>query len=102
LSYFGCSDPGQYGIRFQPVLMTTCADAGGGEALASTQDPLYFAVSATNRVGLYYQPHDVFKWLDSRRPVQVFMDSIWLYDVTNDPEAKVRLKALVPPQKLIS
>jgi len=44
----------------------------------------------------------VFKWLDSRRPVQVFMDSIWLYDVTNDPEAKVRLKALVPPQKLIS
>lgn len=96
-SYFGCSDPGLYGIHFQPVLMTTCADMGGTGVIAPDQNPLYFAVSATNRVGLYYQPHDAFAWLDNRKPVKVFMDSIWLYDVTNDPEAKTRLEALTSP-----
>ena len=94
LSYFGCGDPASYGIAFQPVLMTTCSDLKGPETSQARQDPFLFAISATNRVGLYYEPHDVFSWLERLKPVKVFMDSIWLYDVTHDPEARTRLRSL--------
>ena len=77
--------------------MTTCANVGTGISIPPGQDPLYLAISITNRVGLYYQPHDVFAWLNERKPVRILMDSIWLYDVTNDAEAKARLKAMTSP-----
>jgi len=99
-SYFGCGDPGLYGIRFQPVLMATCADVGGQTDVSEEPVPEYFAVSATNRVGLYYEPHGVFAWLNQRNPVAIFMDSIWLYDLSRDAESRERLRFLSNTQSM--
>ncbi|MDA8130300.1 MAG: hypothetical protein M0011_02230 [Elusimicrobia bacterium] len=86
LSYFGCGDPHAYGLKYSPVLMTTCArlpgdgpPPGGGRQL--------LAVSATNRLGVYYTPRTLFGWLDGRAPYRIAGGSIWVYDVTGDARA---------------
>jgi hypothetical protein len=92
LSYFGCVDPAAYGISYQPVLMTTCSPAPGNlppEAL-----PDYLAISATNRAGVYYHPPDAFSWLNRRKPMRVFLGSIYLYDLRGDLEARERVRRL--------
>jgi hypothetical protein len=94
LSYFGCADPALYGIHYQPVLMATCSPLDGQGDTLSQNPPQYLAVSATNRVGLYFEPHDALAWLDARRPIQIDSDSIWLYDISQDFDAQKRLLAL--------
>lgn len=86
LSYFGCADPRAYGLKYAPVLMTACAKLPG-DGLPPAEGKKLLAVSATNRLGVYYQPSTLFGWLDSRRPEKIAGNSIWVYDVTGDTEA---------------
>ncbi|MDO8803061.1 MAG: glycosyltransferase family 39 protein [Elusimicrobiota bacterium] len=95
LSYFGCGDPHAYGIKYAPVLMTVCSKLPGDGLPPEGQEKKLLAVSVSNRLGVYYQPHTLFSWLDSRRPVRIISDSIWVYDVTGDPAAQ---KLLADPR----
>jgi len=88
LSYFGCADPHAYGLKYAPVLMTSCSPLPGDGLPQEKQEKKLLAVSVTNRLGVYYSPHTLFSWLDSRRLVKVIGDSIWVYDVTGDREAQ--------------
>lgn len=92
LSYFGCGDPHAYGLKYAPVLMTTCARLPG-DGLPPEGKKL-LAVSVTNRLGVYYTPSSLFSWLDTRRPEKIAGNSIWVYDLTGDTEA---LKLLSHP-----
>lgn len=94
LSYFGCADPHAYGIKYAPVLMTSCSKLAGDGLPPAGQGKKLLAISVTNRLGVYYTPHTLFNWLDSREPVRVIGDSIWVYDLTGDGEA---LKLLAYP-----
>ncbi len=88
LSYFGCADPHRYGLKFASVAPVTCTeipDDGNGD-LGPGQKTL-LAVSLTNRQGLYYVPHSIMEWLGNRKPVSKILDSIWVYDISNDAEA---------------
>ena len=87
LSYFGCADPHAYGIKYAPILMTACTGLPGDGLPPEGQEKKLLAVSVTNRLGVYYTPRALFSWLDSRKPVSVIGDSIWVYDVTGDREA---------------
>lgn len=88
LSYFGCADPHAYGLKYAPILMTACAPLAGDGLPPEGQAKKLLAVSVTNRLGVYYAPRTLFSWLDSRGPVKIIGDSIWVYDVTADPEAR--------------
>jgi hypothetical protein len=57
-------------------------------------DRVLFAVSATNLQTAYYADHTLFDWLRPRRPLLVAGRSIFLYDLTDDPEAVLRLAGL--------
>jgi hypothetical protein len=94
LSYFGCADPHAYGLKYAPVLMTTCAKLAGDGRPPEGEGKKLLAVSVTNRLGVYYTPRDLFGWLDSRTPERIAGNSIWVYDVTGDTEA---LKLLSHP-----
>lgn len=87
LSYFGCADPHAYGLKYSPVLMATCTELRGDGPPPPGQAKQLLAVSVNNRFGLYYPRHDIFSWLDGRRPEKIAGDSIWIYDVTGDTEA---------------
>ncbi|MDD2804848.1 MAG: hypothetical protein PHV33_04780 [Elusimicrobiales bacterium] len=87
LSYFGCGDPHAYGLKYAPVLMTTCAKLPGDGLPPPGQRRQLLAVSVTNRLGVYYTPRDLFGWLDARTPEKIAGNSIWVYDVTGDTEA---------------
>lgn len=92
LSYFGTADPAAYGVRHVPVLSVGNVPRApeAGVALHGESEVL-LAVSATNLQGVYYRKHDLFDWLRERKPVKVFGHSLFLYDLTGDPDAHVRL-----------
>lgn len=94
LSYFGCDDPHNYGLRYTAVLPAMCTVLTDDGALKPEGGRVLFAVSAANRLGLFYTPHDVFSWLDGRKPAVTLLDSINVYDITNDAQAQRRLELL--------
>jgi len=94
LSYFGTADPAAYGIRFVPLGMSDNVERAGNASLKAG-GPVLLAVSATKMVGVYFQNHDVFSWLSSRRPAAVCGASIFLYDLSSDSEGRARLASML-------
>lgn len=90
LSYFGSADPSAYGISYVPLGMQANVNRTGNAALKPGA-PVLFAVSATNKSGVYFVRKDAFAWLASRIPVARPGWSIYLYDLTGDHEALERL-----------
>lgn len=54
---------------------------------------VWFAISTTNRTGVWYPDHDRFTWLSSRIPAAVLLDSIRVCDFTENADALRRLSA---------
>ncbi|MBI5631018.1 MAG: glycosyltransferase family 39 protein [Elusimicrobia bacterium] len=94
LSYFGTADPSYYGLRYVPLGCVSPVERREGLAPSSPQPDL-LAVSATNLQGLYFVDREGFSWLKSRTPVFAAGNSIFLYDLSRDPEGKARLKYLL-------
>lgn len=92
LSYFGTGDPSYYGIRYHPVAWYPIVDRR--EGLAKPDEPLLFAVSATNLQTVYFSDHGVFDWLKGRAPLAVPGGSIFLFDVS-DPAGRAGLSRLL-------
>ncbi|MFA5140604.1 MAG: glycosyltransferase family 39 protein [Elusimicrobiota bacterium] len=95
LSYFGCADPAAYGIRYVPLPTYTNVD----RAVADAPDPaasgrVLLAVSATNLEANYFADRELFAWLKQRKPLKVLGYSMFLYDLTEDEEARGRLARL--------
>lgn len=90
LSYFGSGDPSYFGIRYIPVGFISNVKR---EGLKEKLDPrqVLFAVSATNLQATYYGDKTFFDWLKSRTPVFIAGHSIFLYDLTSDPEGSRHL-----------
>ena len=95
LSYFGCADPTAYGIHYRPVASVTCVELPGLAAGAVSSSRRLLAISVSNLMGLYYQPHDAFAWLRPLKPVQILDDSIFVYDLTGQEEFIGRIDAIV-------
>lgn len=94
LSYFGSGDPAHYGLRFIPLgIISNVKRAGSVDKLEPGQ--VLLAVSATNLQGTYYADKTFFDWLKDRRPVFTAGHSIFLYDLTSDPEGKKRLREVL-------
>lgn len=98
LSYFGTPEPEAYGLRYFPVGIYSLLERPGNEPDPSASGKVLLAISATNLQGVYYKDQNAFDWLHTRTPVAVAGYSIFLYDLTTDPEGRRRLAAFVPPE----
>jgi len=98
LSYFGSADPLAYGIRYEAVAPVSnvdrLTDAPKALPQLKAEPRQLFAISATNLQGIYYKDPDLFLWLRKRRPLAVFGDSLYVYDLTGDPNAHRQLSNL--------
>jgi hypothetical protein len=91
LSYFGNVPPAVYGIRYQ------YAPAFGGLRgfpFSVFPDDLarrVLAISVLNLQGTWFREPDLYHWLFRRTPVAKIGYAIFVYDLTSDAEAHVRL-----------
>ncbi|MBI4678398.1 MAG: glycosyltransferase family 39 protein [Elusimicrobia bacterium] len=95
LCYFGVADPSYYGIRYFPLAFIDHVDRREGVVEPGEGDQVLLAVSATNLQATYYVRKDFFAWLGTRAPVAVAGRSIFLYDLTEDPEGRRMLAAML-------
>lgn len=92
LSYFGTDRPEAHGIRFQPLPGYGRVGPAGGEPIPADAPRHVLAVSANNLVGIHLPDPDTFAWLRSRPPAAVLGGSIYVFDLTGDPEAVARVR----------
>ena len=68
---------------------------GAGGVVIPADDPRHVvAVSANNLLGVYLDDPDTYAWLRDRTPTAVLGGSIYLFDLTGDPDAVRRLSRL--------
>jgi 4-amino-4-deoxy-L-arabinose transferase-like glycosyltransferase len=116
LSYFGTAPPSYYGIRYQHVhpvrLSQTRSDPSSYDGnrhqyqpgiwplewppppdrVPATMPRKILAISVYNLQDVS-SPHDpLFRWLWVRRPIAKIGYSIFIYDLTNDPEGLMKLE----------
>ena len=95
LSYFGTAPPYYYGIRYQYV-------AGKGSLEwppPSNKVPAHaarkiLAISVYNLQDVSRPNDPLFRWLWVRQPVAKIGYSIFIYDLTNDPEGLIKLEEI--------
>jgi len=95
LSYFGTAPPSYYDIRYQNV-------AGKGnlewsppsDKVPATAPRKLLAISVYNLQDVSRPNDPLFRWLWVRQPVAKIGYSIFIYDLTNDPEGLMKLEEI--------
>jgi hypothetical protein len=101
LSYFGEARPDYYGIKytgldsFPPRLMNPAARPFYPFAPA----PGFYAISATNLVGISFQDRDLYAWFRDRQPMARVGYSIFVYQVAaTGPQVELALANVQPDE----
>ncbi|HSQ57896.1 MAG TPA: hypothetical protein VLM40_19385, partial [Gemmata sp.] len=93
LGYFGTDRPESHGIRYQSL-----PGYGGlvprGETIPANAPRHVLAVSVNNLLGLQLNDPETYSWLRDREPAAVVAGCIHVYDLTGDPAAIARVRAL--------
>ena len=90
-SYFGNVPPEVYGIRYQYVPAFGQLQRPTEEVLPPGMAREILAISVSNLQAVHFQDKNLFRWLYRRNPVEKIGYSIFVYDLTGDPEAHLRL-----------
>lgn len=93
LSYFGTAPPQYYGIRYQS-LPTVWSFPKSGHINSAKPAKEYLAISVTNLQGTYLGKHDLFAWLKEKEPLSKIGYSIYVYDITKDPESHRKIQEI--------
>jgi hypothetical protein len=94
LGYFGTDRPEAHGIRFQPLPGYGRIGAPGGETIAADAPRHVVAVSANCLLGLYIRGSETYAWLRDREPTAVLAGCVYVFDLTGDPAAVARIRAM--------
>ena len=94
LSYFGVADPSAYGIRLVPIVRNWNVPREGDAVDPAASGRVLYAISATMRATVYEPDKTMFDWLKTRTPAATIGGSLFLYDLTRDPEARMELARL--------
>jgi hypothetical protein len=93
LSYFGTAPPSYYGIRYQYVPGTLPLEwPPPAYKVPATASRKILAISVYNLQDVSNPYNPVFQWLWSRRPLGKIGYSIFVYDLTHDPEGLAKLE----------
>jgi hypothetical protein len=96
LGYFGTDRPESYGIRYQALPGYGRAGPPGGETIPVDSPRHVLAVSANHLLGLFLNEPETYAWLRGRTPTAVLGGSIYVFDLTGDPAAVARVRAIAP------
>jgi hypothetical protein len=91
LSYFGNTQPGVYGIRYQYAPAFGHLERPPEETLPAGIPRQVLAISVNSLQAVHYDDKNLYRWLLSRRPIEKIGYSIYLYDLTGDADAHLRL-----------
>jgi hypothetical protein len=94
LAYFGTDRPEAYGIHYQQLPGYGRVGATCSETIPANAQRHIIVVSANHLFGLFLNDPDLYAWLRNRAPVMVIDGSIHVFDLTGDPEAIARVRAL--------
>ncbi|MCI0703893.1 MAG: phospholipid carrier-dependent glycosyltransferase [Planctomycetia bacterium] len=94
LSYFGTDRPEAYGIRYRALPTYGRVGEPGGEEIPVDAPRYVLVISANNLLGIYLNDRDCFAWLRTREPTAILGGSLYVFDLTGDPEAIRRVRAL--------
>ena len=99
LCYFGTADPFVEGIDWQLLPPTRRARSRDPWKVLPPEGPLWLAMSATNRQGIYYRgpggrDEKPYPWLDGVEPQEVVGGSIFLYDITHEAAVQKGMKEI--------
>lgn len=92
VAYLGNTDPMFCGIRYQCLPVMFYGSTNDDYVVSSRQEIL--AISTNNLQGLGYSWKNPFAWLGDRKPIARAGYSIYLYDITGDPQAHKELAAI--------
>ena len=91
LSYFGNTPPGAYGIRYQYVPAFGHLERAPEEVLSAGSAREILAISVNSLQAVHFDDKNLYRWLYSRKPLEKIGYSIYVYDLTGDAEAHLRL-----------
>jgi Dolichyl-phosphate-mannose-protein mannosyltransferase len=95
-SYFGTAPPSYYGIRYQPVAATGIPERPPpGDKIPATAPRKILAISVYNLQDVSRADDPLFRWLWKRQPVAKIGYSIFVYDLSDDPEGLAKLEETV-------
>ena len=98
LAYHGTAPPRAFGIRYQKLPAFGALEPPPPDRVPAGAGRHVVAVSATCLQGIYMPRtgHDptVYRWLLDRRPTAVIGHAIYVYDLTDDPEAVARIRKI--------
>jgi hypothetical protein len=93
LSYAGTAPPREYGIRYQ--LLPSWGYLEAPEDRVPADQPRHIvAVSITNLQGTYLKDRDTFAFLRDREPTAIVGQTIWIFDLTDEPELLKRVREM--------
>jgi len=93
LSYFGTAPPSYYGINYQYVPGTWPLEWPlPAESIRATEPRKILAISVYNLQDVATAHDPLFRWLLVRKPVAKIGYSIFVYDLTNDPDGLMQLE----------
>jgi hypothetical protein len=93
LSYFGTAPAEYYGIRYQYVPGTWPLNwPPPSDRVPDSAPRKILAISVTNLQDVRNSYDPLFRWLWSRQPIAKIGYSIFVYDLTNDPEGLKKLE----------
>ena len=93
LSYFGTAPPDYYGIRYQYVAgKGTLEWPPPSDKVPADAARKILAISVYNLQDVSRPNDPLFRWLWVRQPVAKIGYSIFIYDLTNDPEGLMKLE----------
>jgi hypothetical protein len=91
LSYFGNVPPATYGIRYQYVPAFGSLREFPFAVFPEMPERRMLAISVLNLQGTWFPEPNLYHWLYRRTPVAKIGYSIFVYDLTKDADAHVRL-----------
>lgn len=93
LSYFGSAPPSYFGIRYEYVAGTWPLEwPPPPDRVPASAPRKVLAISVQNLLDVSSSYDPLFRWLRTRRPVAKIGYSIFVYDLTSDPDALARLE----------
>jgi len=94
LSYCGTAPPEAFGIRCELLPGYGRIGPPTGERVPENAPRVLLAIGVGSIQGTYLNPPDMYRWLDAYTPVARLAGCIRVYDFTDDPVARARLRGL--------
>jgi len=90
-AYYDTAPPGAFGIHYQYLPAWGPIGPPPKDKLPERPSRELLAIGAVNLQAVYLPNKNTYRWLFSRQPIAQLGYSLFVYDITNDADAHVRL-----------